>query len=196
MTPAKTSAPDLPVKLFKTQAAWDTWLSKNGDNSPGVWMRLAKKAARLTSISYPEAVESGLCHGWIDGLKKSFDDESWLQRFTPRKAASVWSKINRTKALELIEGGRMQPAGLATIERAQANGRWEAAYDPQSSAQPSPEFQRALDANPHAKKYFDGLGSRQRYPFIVRIQMTANAAARAKKIEKFIAMLAQRQTLG
>ena len=126
--------PDVPMRAFKDAGAWDAWLAKNQNTADGVWMRIAKKASGTKSITYPEAVGIALCHGWIDGLKRPESDTAWLQRFTPRRQKSFWSQINREKALALIESGHMKPAGLAEIERAQRDGRWDAAYASPKSA--------------------------------------------------------------
>jgi uncharacterized protein YdeI (YjbR/CyaY-like superfamily) len=128
MTSKKPIQADLPVKLFTTASAWETWLSKNAARSKGLWLQIAKKGTTLRSLTYNEALEMALCYGWIDGQKKALDGESWLQRFTPRGPRSIWSKINCGKAERLIEEGRMQPAGLVAVEQAKANGEWERAY--------------------------------------------------------------------
>src|SRR5512143_2876511 len=149
---AKTSA-ELPVKLFKTQKAWTTWLDKNHAKSAGVWLQIAKKTGDLKSGSYAEAVEVALCYGWIDGQGKGLDESAYLQKFTPRSPRSIWSKINRTKARELIKSGRMQPAGLAAIERAKRSGQWEAAYDSHRTSTVPDDLQAALDQNLKAKAF-------------------------------------------
>jgi uncharacterized protein YdeI (YjbR/CyaY-like superfamily) len=116
---------DLPVKPFKTQKAWEDWLARNHERAPGVWLKLAKKASGIPTVTYEEAVEVALCYGWIDGQAQGLDEEYHLQRFTPRRARSNWSKINVAKAEALIAAGRMQPAGLREVEAARADGRWE-----------------------------------------------------------------------
>ncbi|MGH7193315.1 MAG: YdeI/OmpD-associated family protein, partial [Candidatus Saccharimonadales bacterium] len=151
------------MKLFKHHEAWEAWLVGHGAESSGVWLRLAKKSATLRSVTYQEALDVALCHGWIDGQKQGFDDASWLQKFTPRGPKSIWSKINRAKALGLIELRRMRPAGLAAIERARANGQWDAAYDSHRTALPAADFQAALDKSPKAKAFFATLDSQNRY---------------------------------
>jgi len=191
----KRSDLDLPVKLFKNQEAWSAWLDKHGASSTGLWIRLAKKSADLHSLSYPEAVDVALCHGWIDGQKKSYDAESWLQKFTPRGPSSLWSKINRTKAIALIEQGRMRPAGLAAIERAKETGRWEAAYDSHRTAGPPPDLAAALDQNPKAKAFFDSLNSQNRYSILFRIQTAKKPETRQKRIAQFIEMLEHNKKL-
>ena len=147
----KTNTPDgLPVRLFKSKKDWAAWLGKNHGKSTGLWLRLAKKESRLRSVSYKEALEAALCHGWIDGQKRPESEESWLQKFMARSAKSIWSRINREKALALIASGEMQSAGLEAIENAKKNGRWDAAYDSPRGATVPSDFQAALDANPRA----------------------------------------------
>src|SRR5258706_9618775 len=123
---------DLPVIAFKSQQAWDAWLTSQPAQSKGLWLKLAKKSSRIASVSKPEAIDTALCHGWIDGQLDSFDDNYWLIRFTPRQSTSKWSEKNRARALQLVELGRMQPAGLNEIERAKQDGRWKAAYAPKA----------------------------------------------------------------
>jgi uncharacterized protein YdeI (YjbR/CyaY-like superfamily) len=185
----------LPVKLFKTPKAWEVWLARHGTASGGLWLRLAKKAAKLQSVSYPEALEVALCYGWIDGQKKSFDEESWLQKFTPRGSKSIWSKVNRAKALELIEQGRMREAGLAAIESAKANGRWEAAYDSQSTVKPPDDLEVALDKSPAARAFFAALNSQNRYAILFRIQTAKKPETRQKRITQFVQMLEKHEKL-
>jgi len=177
--------------LFADQKAWAAWLKKNHVASTGVWLRIAKKEAAAPSVSYMEAVEAALCHGWIDGQKKSDVDGYWLQRFTPRSAKSIWSKINRDKALRLIEDKKMQAAGLREVERAKADGRWEGAYDSQGKAVASAEFQAALDQAPKAKTFFAGLDSANRYAVLFRIQTAKKEETRVRKIRELVAMLAR-----
>jgi uncharacterized protein YdeI (YjbR/CyaY-like superfamily) len=191
----KKSPTELPVILFEDQDGWATWLAANHAASPGLWLRIAKKAAGITSLSYDEALEVALCYGWIDGQKKSYDDGSWLQKFTRRGAKSIWSKINREKVQALIERGRMQPAGHAEIERAKQDGRWDAAYDSQRVAAVPDDLQVALDGNPAARAFFATLNSRNRYAILFRIQTAKKPQTRAKRIEQFVRMLAQHETL-
>lgn len=192
---AEKSNKDLPVILFQNQKAWDSWLVEHAGSSAGLWLRLAKKSANLESISYQEALEVALCYGWIDGQKKSFDEESWLQKFTPRGLKSIWSKINRAKALALIEQGRMQPFGLAAIAQAKENGRWDAAYDSHSTATPPEDFLAALDQSPKAKAFFATLNSQNRYAILFRIQTVKKAETRQKRITQFILMLEKHEKL-
>lgn len=179
----------LPNELFEQQRDWATWLKNNYNTSSGVWLQLAKKDAGVESVSYDEAVEVALCFGWIDGQKKAHSEQYWLQKFTPRSAKSVWSKINKEKALALIKAGKMEPAGLKEIERAKLDGRWNAAYDSASKATVPSDFQSALDSNARAKDFFGTLDSRNRYAVLFRIQTAKNAETRAKKISQFVQML-------
>jgi uncharacterized protein YdeI (YjbR/CyaY-like superfamily) len=195
VTTKKNARAELPIKLFEDQAAWAAWLEQNHADAPGLWLQHAKKAADLTSVSYAEALDVALCYGWIDGQKKSYDDSSWLQKWTPRGAKSIWSKINREKALKLIERGDMQPAGLIQVERAKQDGRWEAAYDSHSTATVPDDLQAALDSNAEAGAFFATLNSTNRYAILFRIQTAKKAETRAKRIQEFIAMLERHEKL-
>ncbi len=186
---------ELNTMLFKTQQAWETWLASNSESSPGLWLRLAKKSASLTSLTYQEALDVALCYGWIDGQKKSYDEESWLQKFTPRGTRSIWSKINRAKALTLIEEGKMKPGGLAAIARAKQNGQWDAAYDSHRTAAVPEDFESALSRSPKAKEFFGTINSQNRYAILFRIQTAKKAATRKKRIDQFIEMLEKGETL-
>ena len=159
-----------PTLTFTSQAEWESWLFLNESTAKGAWLRLAKKSAEKPTISYAEAVESALCHGWIDGQKKAESEHHWLQRFTPRTAKSIWSKINKAKAEALISVGRMRPAGLREIDRAKKNGRWDAAYESASTSSVPSDLQQALDANKKAKAFFATLNSQNRYAILFRIQ--------------------------
>jgi uncharacterized protein YdeI (YjbR/CyaY-like superfamily) len=152
---------------------------------------MAKKDSGIASVNHPEALEVALCYGWIDGQRKAQDDKHFLQRFTPRTPRSTWSKINRDKALKLIDEGRMQPAGLAEVDRARADGRWDAAYDAQSVATVPPDLQAALDANPKAAAFFAKLDSRNRYAVLFRTQGAKKPETRARRIAQFVEMLAK-----
>jgi uncharacterized protein YdeI (YjbR/CyaY-like superfamily) len=195
MKAAPVSGSSVEAKLFANQRAWDTWLRKNHQNSDGLWLLLAKRGGDRTSVTYGDALESALCFGWIDGKKMALDDSFWLQRFTPRSSRSVWSKINRTKALALIAQGRMQSAGLKEIERAKADGRWEAAYDSPSAATVPSDLQAALDSNLAAKTFFAMLDGANRYAVLWRIQTAKRAETRAKRIATYIEMLVRREKL-
>ena len=186
---AHTSKAALEIALFESAHDWTAWLEANHAQSSVVWLRLAKKTAPLVSVSYAQALEVALCYGWIDGQKQTCDDDSWLQKFTPRAPKSLWSKVNREKALQLIASGQMRPAGRQEVERAQQDGRWEAAYDPASRAQVPEDFQAALNLNPAAQEFFAGLNSRNRYAMLFRIQTVKKAETRARRIEEFLSML-------
>jgi uncharacterized protein YdeI (YjbR/CyaY-like superfamily) len=184
-----------PVRLFKSKQDWAAWLEKNHRKSAGLWLRLAKKGSRLRSITYGEAVEVALCYGWIDGQKRPESDQAWLQKFVSRSGKSVWSKINREKALVLIAAGEMQAAGLEAIENAKKNGRWDAAYDSPSNAIVPADFQAALDANPRAAAFFKTLDKANRYAVLWRIQTVKRAETRARKIDHFIEMLERKDKI-
>jgi uncharacterized protein YdeI (YjbR/CyaY-like superfamily) len=183
------------TRLFTTKKAWAAWLERNHQKSPGLWLQIAKKDARLQSVTYAEAVEVALCYGWIDGQKKPFDEDAWLQRFVPRSNRSIWSKINREKAEALIARGEIKPAGLAAIEQAKQAGRWDTAYDsPRGAAVPS-DFQAALDANPSAKAFFETLDKANRYAILWRIQTVKKPETRARKIAQFTEMLERKEKI-
>ena len=189
-------AAELPVLPFASAADWVAWLAAQGPGSPGVWVKFAKKSAATPSVSKAEAIDAALCHGWIDGQLAPFDDDWWLIRFTPRKARSKWSEKNRSRALELIAEDRMAPAGLAEVERARMDGRWEAAYAPQSTAEIPPDLQAALDAAPQtARDLFGRLDAVNRYAILHRIHDAKRAETRVSRVEKFVAMLARSETL-
>lgn len=186
---------DLPVMLFATPDAWRDWLAQNHQQPQGVWLKHAKKASGKQSVSYHEALEDALCFGWIDSQKQTYDNDYYLQKFTPRGPKSIWSKINVAKAEALIGSDRMQPAGLAAIDAAKHDGRWEAAYDSPGSNQIPADFQVALDANPAAKQFFATLNKTNVYSFCWRIQTAKKPETRTARIEKFIAMLARGEKL-
>ncbi|MGU3779101.1 YdeI/OmpD-associated family protein [Burkholderia metallica] len=179
---------------FASQTEWENWLGQNGGASTGVWLRLAKKGADLRTVTYEQALESALCHGWIDGQKRAGDDICWLQRFTPRSAKSSWSKLNTDRAEALIAAGRMRPAGMSEIEKARKDGRWQAAYTSASNSTVPDDLQAALDAHPKAAKFFATLNSRNRYAILYRIQNARKPETRARKIAEFIDMLTRGET--
>lgn len=181
--------------FFGSQAELAQWLAGNHDKSDGVWLRHAKKGAPAATVTYQEALEVALCFGWIDGLKKSEGEHYFRQRWTPRRARSIWSKINRYKALAYIEQGKMQPSGLAEVERARKDGRWEAAYDAVSKAEVPADLLAAFAANPGAAEFFATLNSQNRYAVLFRIQTVKKAETRARKIAEYAAMLARHETL-
>ena len=181
--------------LFESPALWEKWLADNHATSSGVRLQIAKKGSDKATVSYAEALDIALCYGWIDGQKGALDDQFWLQKFTPRRPKSVWSKINTKKATDLISQGRMQPAGLKEIEAAKRDGRWAAAYESQSTSQIPDDFKAELDKNPKAKAFFDTLNSVNRYAIYYRIQSAKKAETRRARIEKFIAMLNSHEKL-
>jgi uncharacterized protein YdeI (YjbR/CyaY-like superfamily) len=184
-----------PNLTFKNQKEWETWLERNAGSSSGAWLRLAKKSADQPTVSYAQAVESALCYGWIDGKKQAESEHYWLQRFTPRTARSIWSKINKEKAEALIASGRMRAAGMREINRAKQDGRWDAAYSSASSSTVPEDLQRALDANPKAEKFFATLSSKNRYAILFRIQAVKKPETRKRKIAQFIEMLSNGETI-
>ncbi len=195
MTPTSSKAGPLPILQCETPKAWETWLDQHHATTSGVWLRLAKKASGDRSVTYQEALEVALCYGWIDGQKKGYDDRSWLQKFTPRSARSLWSKVNKEKVQQLISNGLMKPAGLKAIERAQQNGQWEAAYEAQSRATIPSDLQEALDQNPKAKDFYMTLDSRNRYAILFRVQTAKKAETRARRIQQFVSMLEKQEKL-
>lgn len=178
-------------QLFADGQAWWDWLAQHHAASSGVWMKIAKKGAPEASVQYPEALDAALCFGWIDGQKKSIDAHYWLQKFTPRARRSIWSKVNREKVLALAEQGRLQPAGLAEVERARQDGRWDAAYDSWSAAEVPPDLQAALDGNAEARANFARLSAQNRYAILFRTHQAKRAETRARRIADFVAMLAR-----
>jgi uncharacterized protein YdeI (YjbR/CyaY-like superfamily) len=198
MAPAsgKTASPaDIPVIGFADKSAFRDWLKENHKQAAGIWIHFAKKNSGIPSVTYHEALDVALCYGWIDGLKKSHDAKTFVQKFTPRRARSIWSKINRDKALALVANGQMRAAGLAEMERAKKDGRWEAAYESQSRAQIPDDLQLALDANPRAAKFFATISSQNRYAILFRIHNAKKAETRAKKIAQFVEMLERKETI-
>jgi len=186
---------EIPVRAFRDAASWEVWLEKNQTATDGIWMRIAKKASGKKSITYPEALEVALCYGWIDGLKRPESKTTWLQKFTPRRARSIWSQINRDKALALIENGRMKLAGLAEIERAKKNGCWDSAYASSSSATMTPELEAALTKSPRARAFFETLSRTNRYAILWRVQTAKKAETKTKRIQAFISMLEKGETV-
>ncbi|MEA2599320.1 MAG: hypothetical protein QOF89_312 [Acidobacteriota bacterium] len=179
----------LPILPFASQRQWEKWLDEHHKTSKGLWLKIAKKDTGIDSVTYAEALDVALCYGWIDGQKGALDGTHWLQKFTPRTARSKWSKVNRDKAQALIKENRMKPAGLAAVEQARSDGRWEAAYDAQSKASVPEDLQRELDRNPQAAAFFATLDSANRYAVLYRIQEAKKPETRARRIEKFVGML-------
>lgn len=183
------------VFLFENQVAWADWLAAHHQTARAVWLRIARAQAPVSSVSYAEAIDMALCFGWIDGQKQAASAHFWLQRMTPRGARSMWSRINRDKAMRLIDEGHMQPAGLREIERAKEDGRWGAAYAGARTATVPEDLQAALDANPRAKAFFAGLDGSNRYAILFRVQTAKKAETRARRIAAFVAMLARREKI-
>src|SRR5579884_34237 len=181
----------LPTLSFASQQDWEQWLSEHHANAEGIWLKIAKKETGIPSVSYAEALDSAICYGWIDGQKAPFDEQYWLQKFTPRRPKSKWSKVNCDKATALIEAGRMQPAGLRQVEQAKADGRWDEAYDSQSKISVPDDLQRELDNHPEAQAFFNTLNSVNRYAILYRIQTAKKAETRAARIQKFVEMLSK-----
>jgi uncharacterized protein YdeI (YjbR/CyaY-like superfamily) len=185
----------LPILGFPDRQSLERWLEEEGGSSRGIWLKLAKKESGRASVSKAEAIDTALSFGWIDGQLDRYDDESWLIRMTPRRPRSKWSAKNKARVLELIAEGRMRPRGLAEVEAAKADGRWEAAYAPQSIAEVPPDLQAALDANPKAAAFFATLRGANRYAILYRISEAKKPETRAARIEKFVALLERGETL-
>jgi uncharacterized protein YdeI (YjbR/CyaY-like superfamily) len=188
-------APEDGARRFATARSWETWLGKHHETSDGLWLLISRPGAEKGSVSYPEALEVALCHGWIDGQKKGLDEHHWLQRFTPRRARSIWSKVNREKVAALTEQGRMQPAGQREIDRAKADGRWEQAYDSMRTITTPPDLQAALEAQPAAAAFFKTLNSANRYAVLWRVQTAKKPETRERRIATLVAMLARHEKL-
>jgi uncharacterized protein YdeI (YjbR/CyaY-like superfamily) len=180
---------DDPVLSLASGEAFEAWLEMNGETSPGAWLKIAKKNAPESTVTYAEAVEAALCFGWIDGQKARFDDHYWLQRFSPRTARSPWSKINREKAERLIDEGRMRPAGRSAVENAKADGRWDAAYAGSRTATVPADLQRLLDEDPQAAEAFAALDASNRYAIIWRLGQAKRPETRARRLSKYVQML-------
>jgi uncharacterized protein YdeI (YjbR/CyaY-like superfamily) len=178
-----------PVKAFATAKAFERWLEANHERSDGIWLKLAKPAAPAPTVTYAEAVEVALCFGWIDGRKDRFDERYWLQRSTPRRARSRWSRINRDRAAQLVLAGRMRAAGQREIERAQADGRWAAAYAGQATAAVPEDLQRELDADPALARAFAALDGRNRYAILYRLNDAKRPETRARRLAAYVDML-------
>jgi len=192
---AKRKATEIPIVSFTDPGAWSAWLVAHHGSSRGVWLKIAKKASATASVTYGEALEVALAWGWIDGQKGKLDDKWWLQKFTPRGPKSMWSKINRDKALALTAAGKMMPSGLAEVERAMTDGRWERAYASQSKASVPEDLEKALAKNPRAQAFFATLGAHNRYAVLWRVHTAKKAETRARRIAQFVEMLAKGETL-
>jgi uncharacterized protein YdeI (YjbR/CyaY-like superfamily) len=189
-------ATEPPELLLPDATAWRSWLAEHGDEAAGVWLVLAKKGTSdPTSLRYDEALEEALCHGWIDGQARSRDDATYLQRYTPRRPRSAWSQRNTKIVERLTAEGRMHPAGLAEVERAKADGRWDAAYAGSATIEVPADLAEALKAEPQALAMFETLNSRNRYAVLYRIETAKRPETRQRRIEKYVAMLARGETI-
>ncbi|MGA5320950.1 YdeI/OmpD-associated family protein [Streptomyces seoulensis] len=180
---------DLETVAFESAEAFEAWLGEHHAVSPGIWLKLRKKSPGTVALNYAQALDVALCYGWIDGQKAKLDDQWWLQRFTPRTPRSKWSKINRDKVTTLTEQGRMRPPGQSEIDRAKSDGRWEAAYDSAKTATVPADLAAALTAAPAAAESFEQLDRQNRYAILYRIQEAKRPETRARRIEKYVAML-------
>ncbi|GLZ35434.1 hypothetical protein Lesp02_76210 [Lentzea sp. NBRC 105346] len=187
--------PGEAVMPFESAAEWEAWLAEHHASARELWIKFARKGSGIPSVTYDEVIEIALCYGWIDGQVRSFDERYFLQRYTPRTARSKWSKINCGRAEELIAAGRMRPAGLEQVERAKADGRWDAAYSGPATIEVHPDLQAALDANPAAASFFATLDSRNRYAILFRTQDAKKPETRARRIAKFVLMLEKGEKL-
>ena len=182
-------------RAFATAADWEAWLEEEHERADEVWLKIAKKASGIESVTHAEALEVALCFGWIDGRRKTFDSDWFIQRFTPRRRGSTWSRINRAKVEALIAAGRVRPAGLREYEEAKADGRLDAAYEPPSKISVPPDLQRELDANPAAARFFEALDSQNRYAVLYRIHDAKRPETRARRIAQYVEMLAEGRKL-
>ena len=189
------AAVELPIVSFASPAEWRAWLHAEHAASPGVWLKIAKRDSGVASVTYSEALDVALCFGWIDGQKRALDEIHWLQRFTPRGPRSRWSRINRDRALALIERGEMHPSGQRQIEAARADGRWDAAYAGARAATVPDDLQAALDADDRAREFFATLDGANRYAILYRVQEAKRPETRARRIAKYVAMLAAGEKL-
>lgn len=188
-TSAKNPAAPLATVRCKDPQCFTRWLAKHHASKDGVWLQIAKKDSGIASVTYAEALEAALCQGWIDGQRNSLDAQYFLQKFTPRRARSTWSKVNCAKAMALIESGDMQPAGLAEVERAKADGRWDAAYDAQSKMTVPDDLAALLAKSARAKAFFESLDSRNRFAILFRLQTAKKAETRERRLVFFFDML-------
>jgi uncharacterized protein YdeI (YjbR/CyaY-like superfamily) len=182
-----------PIKAFPSAESWERWLAKNGSHSPGIWLRLFKKGSGVASVSYDEALDGALCFGWIDGQLRKHDEVSWLRKFTPRRARSVWSRRNRERVERLARAGRLKAAGRKEVRAAQEDGRWKTAYDSPRKMSVPPDFLRALARNRRAAAFFRSLNRANVYALAWRLQTARRAETREKRIRQFVAMLARNE---
>jgi len=194
--PNPSAGPDgQPIKTFRSSAEWKRWLHREHARATAVWLRFFKKDSGIKGLTYAEALDESLCYGWIDGQARRLDETSYLQRFTPRRKRSPWSKINREHVARLIKARRMQPAGLAEVERAKKDGRWNAAYDSFGTAAPPPDFQAALAKNKKARAFFATLSRQNVYAIYFRLHHAKQAETRARRVAQFVEMLAEGRTI-
>ena len=191
-----TPSSSLPIHLFEDMQAWENWLETNyATETTGVLLKISKKGCAVPSVTYDEAVDTALCFGWIDGQRKTHDESHFLQRFTPRRKSSIWSKRNVEKVAALVAAGRMRSPGHAEVDRAKADGRWDKAYAGSRTIVVPKDFEAALSRNKRAKNFFETLGKTKRFSFLWRIEMAKKAETRKKRIDEFVALLAQQKTL-
>jgi uncharacterized protein YdeI (YjbR/CyaY-like superfamily) len=186
---SKRTVKSLPVKYFKTTGQWRKWLEKNYSKSDGVWLQFFKKDSGEKTITHTQALDEALCFGWIDGQANSFDEKSWLQKFTPRRAKSIWSKKNTQNVERLIESGRMHEAGLAEVEAAKADGRWSRAYDSPKDMNMPEDFLKELSSNKKAQKFFESLNRTNLYSIHWRLQTAKKPETRQKRMRLILEML-------
>jgi uncharacterized protein YdeI (YjbR/CyaY-like superfamily) len=184
---------DSPIISFKTQKHWRTWLLKNYSKSGGVWLQFYKKSSGIKSLNYDQALEEALCFGWIDGQAKKYDEESYLQKFTPRRKGSIWSKRNTGKAEQFIKQGKMHPSGMAEIEKAKADGRWKRAYDSPSNMKIPGDFLNEISKKPQALAFFKTLNKTNVFSIVWRLQTAKKTETRQKRMEALIDMLEQKK---
>ena len=184
-----------PVKSFKNAAAFESWLEKNHKKADGLWLKVAKAKSGIVSVSFPDALDLALCYGWIDGLRRGLDEDYYVQKFTPRRAKSVWSVINKNKVAQLIKDGRMKASGLAAIEEAKKNGQWDNAYHSPANISIPDDLQNALDKNKKAKAFFEKLNAQNRYAILYRIHQVKREETKTRKIAEYVKMLEAKKTI-
>jgi uncharacterized protein YdeI (YjbR/CyaY-like superfamily) len=190
-----TAKPELPIMPFASREAWEAWLEEEHATSDGLWLKIAKKGSGIETVTFAEALDAALCYGWIDSQRGGFDERFFLQRFTPRRPRSKWSQVNREKVAKLMEAGRMRPAGLREVERAKADGRWDAAYEPQSAATVPEDLRLELEKNEGAREFFETLDRANRYAILHRIRDAKKPETRARYIAHYAEMLAEGKKL-
>jgi uncharacterized protein YdeI (YjbR/CyaY-like superfamily) len=189
----KNKKDDLLIQIFKTSDEWEKWLDKNYGSATGIWLRLYKKASGISFINHREALDVALCYGWIDGQANKYDEKSYLQRFTPRRPKSIWSKKNIENVNRLIAADKMKPAGLKEVELAKADGRWKAAYDSPANMEIPKDFLKELSKNPKAKKFFQTLNKTNTYSITWRLQTAKKQETREKRMKVILEMLSKGQ---